>query len=325
MKVLVTMTDKQKYSALCKEEKGISIFSKDWWLDAVCDEGNWNVILVEKGGQIVASMPYYLKRESMFTTIVMPKLTQTMELYIKYPPEQKYYKKLSWEKELITSLIEQLPQVDSFNQFFNYSITNWLPFYWNGFKQSTRYTYIIDPINREELELFLETDGRRRRRRKAKRLGVTVIEGNDIKVFYELNKKTFQRQGLKIPYTFEYIDNLYNVCKKNNACKMFFAKDNKNEIIAANFLVYDSNTVYYLMGGIEPSKKDLGGMDVVQHESIKFAIENGKKFDFEGSMIESIEKYFRSFGAIQKPYFQIYKTNSKLWKVKKLLDRVLKK
>ena len=65
------------------------------------------------------------------------------------------------------------------------------------------------------------------------------------------------------------------------------------------------------MGGINPKYKDLGGMDIVQFESIKFALESGRKFDFEGSMIESIEKYFRSFGAIQKPYFQITKSRNK--------------
>ena len=82
--------------------------------------------------------------------------------------------------------------------------------------------------------------------------------------------------------------------------------------------------VYYLMGGIHPDFKDMGGMDIVQFESIKFALESGRAFDFEGSMIESIEKYFRSFGAIQTPYFSISKTNSKLLKVRKLIKEILK-
>ena len=55
------MTNKEKYSEFCQKEKNIPIFSKDWWLDAVCGENNWDVALVEKGGQIMASMPYYTK------------------------------------------------------------------------------------------------------------------------------------------------------------------------------------------------------------------------------------------------------------------------
>jgi len=99
---------------------------------------------------------------------------------------------------------------------------------------------------------------------------------------------------------------------------MYFAKYEGN-VIAVNFLVYDDNTVCYLMGGIHPDFKDLGGMDVVQFESIKFALESERAFDFEGSMIESIEKYFRSFGGFQKPYFNISKTNSKLLKIRSLI------
>ena len=127
---------------------------------------------------------------------------------------------------------------------------------------------------------------------------------------------------MNIPYSFEFVKNLFENCKENSAVKMYFAKY-QDEVIAVNFLVYDDNTVYYLMGGIDPSKKDLGAMDAIQFESIKFALQSGRRFDFEGSMIESIEKYFRSFGAIQRPYFSISKTNSKLLKIRKLIKEFL--
>jgi lipid II:glycine glycyltransferase (peptidoglycan interpeptide bridge formation enzyme) len=127
-----------------------------------------------------------------------------------------------------------------------------------------------------------------------------------------------------MPYSFEFIENLYNNCKENSACKMFFAKDKDGVVIAGNFLIYDENTVYYLMGGIDPFYKDMGGMDIDQYESIKFALEHNKTFDFEGSMIESIEKYFRSFGAIQQPYFQISKNYSKSYKALKFIKDIIK-
>jgi len=318
------MTNKQKYREFCKKEKDIPIFSKDWWLDSVCGKDNWDVILVEKGDEIFASLPFYKQKKAIFDIISMPKLTQTMGVYIKYPKGQKYYKRLSWEKEIMTMIIEQIPNVDSFSQNFNHTITNWLPFYWKGFNQTTRYTYVIENITIEELSKNLETNIRRRRRRKAEKTGVLVFESDDIDKFFELNKMTFERQNLKIPYTFYFVKRLYKACKENNAVKMYFAKDSEENVIAVNFLVYDNNTVYYLMGGIDPEKRNLGGMDVIQYESIKFALESGRKFDFEGSMNESIEKYFRSFGSFQKPYFNISKTNSKLLKFKDCIMNIIR-
>ncbi|RXI25319.1 FemAB family protein [Aliarcobacter trophiarum] len=317
------MTNKEKYREFCQKEKNIPIFSKDWWLDAVCGENNWDVVLFEKGGEIWASLPYQKTKKSIFEIITMPKLTQTMGVYIKYPPKQKYYKKLSWEKEVMESLILNLPKVDYFLQSFDHSITNWLPFYWAGFEQTTRYTYIIENISVDDLEKNFETDIRRRRRRKAYEIGIEIIESEDIETFYKLNSMTFSRQNIDISYSFEFVKNLFEKCKENSAVKMYFAKY-QDEVIAVNFLVYDDNTVYYLMGGIDPSKKDLGAMDAIQFESIKFALQSERRFDFEGSMIESIEKYFRSFGAIQTTYFSISKTNSKLLKIRKLIKEILK-
>jgi len=308
------MNNKEKYRNFCKVEKNIPIFSRDWWLDAVCGEDNWDVVSVEKGGQIVASMPYYKIKKIIFDLIIMPKLTQTMGPYIKYPKGQKYYTKLSWEKKMMDSLISQLPKVDFFYQDFHYKITNWLPFYWNGFTQTTRYTYVIENTSLTHLENNFETDIRRRRR-KATKLGIFITESDNIEKFYELNKMTYNRHNKQIPYSFKLVENVYKKCKEQQACKIFSAIDKNGDLIAASFLVYDYNTVYYLMGAINSDKKNLGGMDMVLYESIKFALLSGKKFDFEGSMVESIERYFRAFGAIQKPYFSIRKSKNILIKL----------
>ncbi len=32
-------------------------------MDAVCGEDNWDVMLIERGGETVASLPYYLCRK----------------------------------------------------------------------------------------------------------------------------------------------------------------------------------------------------------------------------------------------------------------------
>ncbi|MEM0333400.1 MAG: FemAB family protein [Candidatus Aenigmatarchaeota archaeon] len=317
------MTNKEKYREFCKKEPNIPIFSKDWWLDAVCGEENWDVCIVEKGGEVWATMPYYIQKKLGFTFLTMPKLTQTLGPYIRYPENQKYYSKLSWEKEMMTILIEQLPKIDYFKQNFNYKITNWLPFYWKGFEQTTRYTYIIPKsFTLDLIEKEYETDVRRRRR-KAEKFGVKLLETNNIENFYYINKLTFERKGYQIPYTFELVKKIYDTCSVKNAVKIVDAVY-QNKIISSAFFIEDSESVYYLMGGIVPEFKDIGGMEAIIHYGIAYAISNKKNFDFEGSMVESIEKFFRSFGAIQRPYFSIFKINSKVLKIYKTIKDLLK-
>ena len=48
------MSNKDKYRLLCNTEKNIPIFSHDWWLDTVCGERKWDVLLIEQKGRIQA-------------------------------------------------------------------------------------------------------------------------------------------------------------------------------------------------------------------------------------------------------------------------------
>lgn len=54
------MEKKEKYKEFCRQTY-VPIYSKPWWMDAVCQKENWNVWLYEKGQDILAAMPYYLK------------------------------------------------------------------------------------------------------------------------------------------------------------------------------------------------------------------------------------------------------------------------
>ncbi|NLM49160.1 MAG: hypothetical protein GX198_10280 [Epulopiscium sp.] len=66
------MTNKEKYRELCSINKDIPIFSRDWWMDAVCGQDNWDVLLVESDGEIIASLPYYIKKRWNLRYITQP-------------------------------------------------------------------------------------------------------------------------------------------------------------------------------------------------------------------------------------------------------------
>lgn len=311
------MINKDKYREFCNSEPNMPIFSQYWWLDAVCGEENWDVSVVEKGGHIVATMPFYYKKRTIFNIITMPRLTQTLGPYIKYPQNQKYYKKIALEKEVINKLILQLPKFDYFIQNLSPAITNWQPFYWNNFQQTTSYTYIIENMSLSDLDKNIENDVRRRNK-KSRELGVIVVESDDIDNLYELNRLSYERQNMNIPYEKELVRKVYDICKGKNTSKLYMAMY-KDKPIATGFFIFDSNSVYYLMGGVDPESMSLGAMDLILYNAIEFAIETGRKFDFEGTMVQSIEKYFRSFGAKQKSIIQIKKVNSPLLKIRELL------
>lgn len=306
------MNNKQEYRNLCKKEKTIPIFSKDWWMDAVCGENNWDVLSVEKGGQIVASLPYYLRKRGKRGYITQPPLTQTNGIWIKYPSNQKYCKKLAYEKKVMTEIINQLDKLnlDYYNQNFHYSITNWLPFYWKGFKQTTRYTYVIEYLTNLK-DIYKEFDPNLRNDIKKAKRNIIIKQDCGIETFYKINAKTFERQNLNISFSLEFLENLDKICKKNNCSKIFYAIDKFENIHAVIYIIWDKNTAHYLLGGGDPKYRNSQATSLLILEAIKYSTKVTKMFNFEGTMIETVEKFFRAFGAIQKPYFNISKDYKK--------------
>ena len=305
------MPAKDQYRAFCEKESSLPIFSRAWWLDAVCGEKNWDVAVVKNGDEIAAALPYYIQQGKRAISLTMPQLTQTLGPWLR-PSKAKYANMLAEQKDLMTQLINQLPPYDIFAQNFHYSITNWLPFYWQGFNQTTRYTYVIEDLTDikkvwDGLLPNIRTDIKKAQNR----FGVQVYTDLDIDTFLDVNELTFVRQGQRLPYSRDLVKRLDNACVAYNARKIFFGKDEEGKIHAVAYVVWDENSAYYLMGGGDPELRNSGATSLCLWEAIQFAATVTKRFDFEGSMIEPVERFFRAFGAKQIPYFSISKNNSR--------------
>src|SRR5690606_13716638 len=79
---------------------------------------------------------------------------------------------------------------------------------------------------------------------------------------------------------------------------------------AGVYIVWDSESAYYIMGGGDPELRNSGATSYCMWEAIRFSATVSRRFDFEGSMIEPVERFFRAFGAELTPYFQISRSKS---------------
>lgn len=315
---MTNLTSKEKYRDLCRREKSIWIFLQDWWLDAVCKEQFWDVVLVERGGSIVACFPYYLTQKFGFKMVIKPKLTPFMGPWIRYPDGQKMTTQLSYEKSIVNELICQLPKFDFFYQDFHYTFVNWLPFYWKGFQQTTLYTYILEDLTNVEAVFRNFRNNIKREIRKAEET-LTVYMSDDLEQFYHINQKTFQRQNITVPYSLSFLKRIDQACRERSCRKIFFAKDEMGRIHSAAYIVWDHQSAYFLMGGSVPELRTSGAASLIMWEAIKLTSSISRQFNFEGGLIESVERVFRSFGAKQVPYHRITKSNSLLFKIAKFI------
>jgi len=305
------MTDLQiKYSQFSKQEKEIPIFARPWYLDAVCQSAgeSWSVVLVEKAGQTVASLPYLLKKSGPFLVSTMPHLTKFLGPYI-----QAKFRKTKQAHKILDELIEQLPPFAFFNQNCFYDLKDWLPFYWRGFQQTTQYSYLLDDLSDlEQVFQNFNADYRNNKIKKAKNL-VQVVTDKSVEDYYKIEVMSFERQGLAFPFSLEYFKQYDKVMAERGVRKLFFAVDKLGQIHSVLYLLIDHDRAYYHMAGDNPALRNSGAGILLVWEAIQYTKQElGLNiFDFEGSMIKPIERVRRQFGAKQIPYFNLSRYQSK--------------
>jgi len=313
------MDNRDKYRNLCKVERQIPVFSQPWWLDAVCGKNGWDVSLAESNGHIMGALPFYRSRRMFFNVLAMPPLTQNLQLWIRYPSSQKHEKRLSHEKSIITELVEHLPPFDYFRMSFYHTMKNWLPFYWKGFSQSTRYTYVIEDL--EDVDTVFERFSHAKRKN-IKRAEKTLTLGPELTAneFYDHHTMTLGKQGDRIAYSRALLERIHEAAYSCGCGRVLTAVDGQNRVHAAIFVVWDERQAYYLISSIDPKYKASGAATFLIKQAIVHVNTKTKQFDFEGSMIEGVENSFRQFGTIQKPYFQISKIPSRLLLFRRFLQ-----
>ena len=306
------MGARQVYRDLCLREPSLPLFSQAWWLDATCGVEGWDVALVIRGSEVHAALPYSMRRARGFLTLSQPQLTPYLGPWLGKTGARRSVE-YGRQKDLMIGLIDALPKHDNYMQRWDPSITNWLPFYWRGFQQTTTYTYAITDLTDMDQIWGGFRDNIRKEIRKARdREGLKVVNDISLDDILALQALTYSRQGKKPPYSDDYLRGIDAACSLHECCRSFAVQDSEGRLHAGLYVVWDSRSVYCLVSGGDPELRSKGGMSLCIWEAIRFAAGVAERFDFCGSMIEPFERFFRAFGAEQVPSFHVSRTPSRL-------------
>ena len=304
IEILGNESDLQEWDDFVSTSPQGTIFAKSWWLRCVCNE-NFKIILFRDGREIICGLPLQFKKKLFFNFSFMPKYTQTLGPVFKPLENISEYKKRSIE---ITALTEILPSISQF-QFIktncHYSFSNILPFHWSGFSSNVRYTYVLEDLSNLDNIFANITPKYQNKILKAEKLGIKIIETEDIDLFINTIKKSLPEEIFS--KSISIIKKINYVCEQYNSRKIYLAIDPNGLIHSGLFVIYDSKSAYNLIQGGDKELRKSGANILAMWHSIKEMSKTSNIYDFEGSMLENIEIVFRSFGAIQKPYYSVTK------------------
>lgn len=306
---------REEYDKFVESSPQCSIYSASWWLDIVT-EGNWDVAVFANDGGIIAAVPYSISKLAWGYTATLPNPHLYYSGILLRPCKGKYVTCLSEQMKQMAQVIDQLPDVDFLAFTFHHSLQNWLPFYWKGFQQTTKYTYIIRDLSEASVWAGLRENIRTDIRKAERQL--TVCDDLGMDVFFSVLSASFERQQMQVPYKLPVLKRLDEACSQRQCRKMLFAKDAEGRIHAAVYVAWDDHSAYYLMGGGDPNLRNSGAHSLLLWEAIRHASGFVREFNFSGAMTQTLERFFRSFGGEQVPLIAVSRENGKYRRYLKL-------
>lgn len=302
--ILKPINDIQAFSE--KAEAFIGVFGSKSWLSMYGKE--LVMIGIFKDEHQVIGGFYYLKTKKLgFDFIKLPPYTPHCGLFFQSDSKNKSSAN-SFSKEVMQEVCTYFSSLKSALTIlaFPANMQDMQAFIWNKYKVVPNYTYRIS-LEQSLEEIRANFDPKNRNAiNKAMKEGVetslNILTKQEIFAFF---KENLEATGANI---YEGILQKIMLEFSNETNSFCFTAHKDKALLGMVFCIYDQQACYYLLGGVNKQAGIQGINNLLVQRSIERSKElNCRIFDFEGSMLKGVEKFFRSFGPELFPYFTVNK------------------
>lgn len=298
--------DPETYLAFARDSPElIPLFHQPWWLDLSSPHESWSAITAVVDNSIVAYMIIQSRQLFGFRAAMQPKEGFFAGPFFPDGDDSPNLKE-DVKRRIIEGFAAAIEKYKFYKQYWHYSVRDWTPFYWRGYKQTTRYTYQLR--NRGDLKgafAGFSSNIRRLIRKATESEQIFLDDSVGVSEFLALNRVTYSRKGEIYPHDDKILQSLFVAGLDKKVLKIVGVRNQGGQLVAANVYGVDSLSVYYLQGASTDWGRQSGAVALCFWEGIKLSESLGVVFDFEGSMLRGVEKYVRSFGAEQVEYYSV--------------------
>jgi len=271
-----------------------------WYLDAACP--GWHAIVVEENGRWVAVMPLPLRKKGGVMYAFQPPLTQFLGIIFCPAPmvRHSYY---GFLKNATQKAIEALPPMAAFDMNLHPEIDYFLPFFWNKFTVQARFTYLL-PLDGDFQSLQKNfSHNVARAVKKSQKNSVAVSLASDETILLGLLRK----EGIFDEMYGAAFTRVWKEIRRRGNGFILHATDPEGKVFSAVAFILDGERAILYASVSDRDRKSSGANALVVSEAIRRCCEyDGIRWlDCEGSMLEGVEQYFRSFNPVAKVYLNV--------------------
>jgi len=235
------------------------------------------------------------------------------------PPYTQYFSplymhdkgSLTEEHECIKAILEKIKDANHIDFKLPKGHQSILPYHWKGFESAVSITHIIEADLPAYLANLNKNKLRELKKLQSMQASGEIIVEHDIKEpeLVHLLQQTSERKGFDARSAFA--AKLVMKAADTFARKIVI-RSKEHGLLAFGFFPYDNKAVYNLINASvrvkDPVLKTINLL--LLYQAIEFALNSGRTFDFEGSMLPGVESFCRLMGGKQVPVYRVQKSPS---------------
>jgi hypothetical protein len=250
-------------------------YAYTWYLDIVSP--NWEALVSDNYEFI---MPLPIKKKYGISYLVQPTLTQQLGIFSENTIEQS----------IVNKFIKQIP---SFSYELHLNENNY------GSKNASLPNLVLNLNEKYEVIFSKYSKNTIRNIAKAQKLQLKIQKGIPIDQFmsfyYSVEKKYRSAQQ-------SIVKELITKGISENAMTLYGVYSASNSLIASLCVLHSAHRITYLLPISNVEGKASSAMFLLIDSIIKSESGKSVEFDFEGSSIDGIARFYIGFGALNKPY-----------------------
>lgn len=277
--------DVNKYDACIEKSIQSRVYAFSWFLNIVAD--SWDV-LVYKDYEAVLPIPYMRAKRYLFQKkIIQPFFCQQLGVF-------SQTKNSDLELAFYNELLKKKPKV------YNFNSDNSLP----NFKTNrVNYELFLDKTYKEIFSSYRKD--RKHRVNQSKKNNLDIVENQSSSKLIEVASFSYNIKSYNRSF-FKKLSTLIEASKNKEKGFLIYVKKEEKIVGGAFFLIHKSRIINLFSAFTSEGKKSQAPSFILDYVINKYS-EKQYILDFEGSMIDNIASFFKSFGAHQNNYHKYLK------------------
>jgi hypothetical protein len=268
-------------------------YAYTWYLDALCPK--WMALVI---GEYECVMPLPIGRKWGFLYVYQPLFCQQLGVFYKRRSDAIL-------EQLITAALRKFVFVNLNLNYDNHLTT--LPT-----KAQTKKKNLILTLSGKHSTLQKEfSDNTLRNIKKGQKAGLKFeeIDQKDFESFtdFYIKNTAVKDKAFKSRHT-KYLHKLTQQFIIHDCGRLYVVKTSGGDICAGVIVVENGNRIIHLIPAADEYARQNGGMHFLVDAVLNHYSATDKVYDFEGSSVDSIARFYEGFGATAEPFYMITKS-----------------